>query len=75
MNVIFKNERVKEKYSVAFIGKWRYYSSKEKEALAALNVLVDNAQSLQNLRTMPPLHLERLEGKIKNRKNIRENGA
>jgi len=68
MKTIFKNDKVKEQYCDAYSSKWTKYSPKEKESLAALNNIVSQAQSLQDLRCYPPLHLEKITGKIKKRK-------
>ncbi len=68
MITIFKNERIRILYCERDSKEWHRYSENEKEALIALNVIVESAQSLQDLRCYPPLHLEIIKGKLKNRK-------
>lgn len=69
MRTIFKNEKVRILYCERESKEWHRYSEAEKESLVALNEIVESAQSLQDLRCYPPLHLEIIKGKLKNRKD------
>lgn len=68
MITIFKNEKVRAAYQDKESREWRSYSEQEKDALDALATIIDAAQSLQDIRNIPPLHLEILKGKLKKRK-------
>ena len=74
MITIFKNEKVRAAYQDKESKEWRSYSEQEKDALDALATIIDAAQSLQDIRNIPPLHLEILKGKKADRRMERQGG-
>jgi plasmid maintenance system killer protein len=68
MRTIFKNEKVQAAYQDKGSKEWRAYSEQEKDALDALATTIEVAESLQDIRNIPPLHLEIIKGKLKNRR-------
>lgn len=68
MKVIFKNEEAREQYCEKDSDTWRRYPEKVKDSLEQLDNFIKSAESLQDLRIYPPLHLEIMKGKIQKRK-------
>ena len=67
MQIIYQSRRAEKQFSPECKDAWKY-SDADAERIEATYLFIVNAESLQDLRLFPPLHLEIMKGRLKNRK-------
>lgn len=67
MRTIYRNNKVKQQFSDEHASRWKYPAEVVKW-LFKINGLLNTAESFRDIAAFSPLHLERLKGKLKNRR-------
>lgn len=70
MQILYKNDTVKQQFCSEYKKKWRYPEQVKKKLESAENFIL-NSESLKDVATFPPFHFEHLLGDRKNEWSIR----